>query len=78
MQNGTPSFATDIRPLFRDRDVNAMKSFGRFDLSDYSDVSSHSERILARLRNGTMPCDGAWPAERVELFERWIASGKLP
>jgi hypothetical protein len=76
MQTDTPSFATDIRPLFRDRDVNAMKR--HFDLSNYSDVTSHSEPILARLKNGSMPCDGAWPVERVELFKRWIAGGKLP
>ena len=24
---------------------------------------------------GTMPCDGAWPAERVEVFERWVEAG---
>ena len=24
---------------------------------------------------GTMPCDGAWPAERVAVFRRWIDAG---
>jgi len=24
-----------------------------------------------------MPCDGAWPPERVAVFERWIRGGKL-
>jgi hypothetical protein len=23
-----------------------------------------------------MPCDGAWEAEQVDLFERWVADGK--
>jgi hypothetical protein len=23
-----------------------------------------------------MPCDGAWPGERVETFERWLSAGK--
>jgi hypothetical protein len=23
-----------------------------------------------------MPCDGAWPPDQVEIFERWIAGGK--
>jgi hypothetical protein len=25
-----------------------------------------------------MPCDGAWPAERVEVFRRWTESGFQP
>jgi len=39
-------------------------------------VNKHAAAILERLRNGSMPCDGAWPQERVDVFERWIASGK--
>ena len=31
--------------------------------------------ILERLRAGTMPCDGAWPPDRVEVFARWVSSG---
>jgi ferritin-like protein len=26
--------------------------------------------------SGTMPCDGAWPAERVAVFRAWIDAGK--
>jgi hypothetical protein len=26
----------------------------------------------------SMPCDGAWPAAQVELFQRWVDSGKSP
>jgi hypothetical protein len=22
-----------------------------------------------------MPCDGAWPADRVDVFRRWLAQG---
>jgi hypothetical protein len=25
-----------------------------------------------------MPCDGEWPSEEVDLFERWIETGKKP
>jgi hypothetical protein len=32
------------------------------------------EEVLAEL--ATMPCDGAWPAERVAVFRRWIDAGK--
>jgi len=54
-----------------------MKSKG-FDLSNYDDVSTRSDAILARLQSGTMPCDGAWPAEQVSLFVAWINDGKRP
>jgi hypothetical protein len=31
--------------------------------------------IAERVKNGSMPCDGAWPPERVVLFERWVEAG---
>jgi hypothetical protein len=68
------SYAEDIKPLFRERDRQSMLS--NFDLWSYDDVSRMSDAILARLRNGSMPCDGAWPDEQVTLFQDWIAAGK--
>jgi hypothetical protein len=47
-----------------------------FDLWSVDDVSTHADAILDRLEAGTMPCDGAWPAERVAVFRRWIDAGK--
>jgi hypothetical protein len=47
-----------------------------FDLWSYADVQTHADAIAGRLKNGSMPCDGAWPAEQVELFERWVEQGK--
>ena len=38
------------------------------------DVRQHAAEILKRLEAGTMPCDGAWPDERVSVFRRWIES----
>jgi hypothetical protein len=49
-----------------------------FDLGSYEDVSECADRILERVRRGSMPCDGAWPAQLVEVFERWVRGGKLP
>ena len=49
-----------------------------FDLGSYEDVSDHADRILERLRRGSMPCDGAWPAREIEVFERWVRGGKQP
>jgi len=69
-------FAAHIKPLFRPRDRESM-SFG-FDLWAYEDVKAHAADILDRLRNGSMPCDGAWPQDRVEVFERWTATQMRP
>jgi hypothetical protein len=70
------TFANDIRPLFRERDVNSM-SFA-FNLSSYDDVRANAEAIYGRLANGTMPCDGAWPAADVQKFRMWIDDGSPP
>jgi hypothetical protein len=34
------------------------------------------DAILAGIRSGSMPCDGAWPEECVEIPARWIEPGK--
>jgi hypothetical protein len=47
-----------------------------FDLWSYDDVRANADVILTRLQDGSMPCDGAWPAEQITTFERWIAAGK--
>jgi truncated hemoglobin YjbI/uncharacterized Fe-S cluster protein YjdI len=67
------SFAEHIAALFRPMDRESMTFV--FDLWDHADVSAHGEAILQRLRAGTMPCDGAWPAEHVDAFERWLRAG---
>jgi hypothetical protein len=76
MPEGVTSFASDIRRLFRDKDVESMKRAAGFDLSSHADVSARADGILERLEAGSMPCDGGWPAERVALFARWVTEGK--
>ena len=49
-----------------------------FDLWSYAHVKARANDILTRLQNGSMPCDGAWPAARVEVFQRWIDTGMQP
>ena len=68
------SFDAHIRPLFRERDRQSM-SFA-FDLWSVDDVRTHAAGILERLRNGSMPCDGAWAEDRVAVFQRWTESGQ--
>ena len=67
------SFDHHIKSLFRRHDRQSM-TFA-FDLWDYQNVKDHGEEILARLVDGSMPCDGAWPSERVAAFRRWVESG---
>jgi hypothetical protein len=64
------SFERDIRPLFRQQDVEAMDFV--FDLTSYDDVRTYAEDIYDRLAEGTMPCDAPWPKDRVRLFREWI------
>jgi hypothetical protein len=71
-----PTFARDIRPLFRDTDVETM-SFA-FDLASYGDVREHEEAIYERVGEGSMPCDEPWPSEDVERFKAWIDNGSPP
>jgi hypothetical protein len=70
------SFERDVKPLFRDHDRTSMQK--AFDLWSYDDVSRHADAILGRLRAGTMPCDGPWPADRTDIFQRWVETGKEP
>ncbi len=67
------SFAQDIRPLFRDSDIQRMSFV--FDLSRYEDVKDNAAAIAERLSDGSMPCDGPWPEDRVALFRQWMIEG---
>jgi hypothetical protein len=72
------SFESDIKPLFReDPDRSSMLSFG-LDLHEYEDVRDRAADIAERLEDGTMPCDGAWPQERIDRFNQWVAQGAQP
>ncbi len=72
------SFATDIRPLFRDSpDVEAMKGFG-LDLSSYDDVKAQAAAIYKTLEEGSMPCDEPWPQEQIARFKQWMDEGMVP
>ena len=72
------SFATDIRPLFRDdTDISTMQGFG-LDLSSYEEVKTRAAEIYACLEHGSMPCDDPWPPEDLALFKRWMDEGLAP
>jgi hypothetical protein len=67
------SFASDIRPLFRADDAEAMS--WAFDLASYEDVKKNAEANYERLAEGSMPCDDPWPDEQVQRFRDWIDAG---
>ena len=67
----TPRFGQHIKLRFRRRDRQST-SFA-FDLWPY--VSQRAATILGRLQAGIMPCDGAWPKEKIDIFVRGIEAG---
>jgi hypothetical protein len=67
---GRVTYEQNIRPLFRDRDIQSMSFV--FDLSSYDDVRANAQAIYEKLAAGSMPCDSPWPAEDVERFRTWI------
>jgi len=72
------SFASDIRPLFRDTpDVDTMQAYG-LDLSSHEEVKKHASKIYTQLESGNMPCDQRWSAERLSIFKQWMDEGMAP
>jgi hypothetical protein len=76
MSTDAPSFDRDIKPLFRDEDVESMEF--AFDLRSYDDVRANASEIHERLADGSMPCDAEWPADDVARFRAWIDAGFAP
>jgi hypothetical protein len=69
-ETATPRFETDIRPMFRESDREAMLT--AFDLWSFDDVKANADKILAAVRAGSMPCDARWPDKQVETLQRWV------
>jgi hypothetical protein len=66
-------FERDVRPLFRESDRRSM--LFAFDLWSYDDVRANADAILDRVSDGSMPCDGAWTPEQVDVLQRWVDAG---
>lgn len=71
--SSAPGFESDVKPLFREMDRDAMES--AFDLWEFEDVRDNAQAILASVEAGGMPCDGAWPPEQVAVLRSWIEAG---
>ena len=74
--DGVPTFDRDIKPLFREGDRSSM--LASFDLWSFDDVKENAGAILEAVRSGSMPCDGAWSRQKVDLLERWVEKGAEP
>jgi len=80
--DGSPaktSFARDIRPLFRPKDVRHMADLG-LDLSDPAAAQRAADNIIKRVQSGgprRMPPapDQPWTPAQIRLLERWVADG---
>jgi hypothetical protein len=68
-----PTFAKDIKPLFRVKDRNSM--LARFDLWSVDEVRANAPAILGALQAGRMPCDGYWSTDGLNRLGRWIDCG---
>lgn len=70
------SFATDIRPLFRDGDIECMTPMGiELDNPAWMCVPTNAQSVYDTVSEGTMPPGEPWPADRVALFKEWMDTG---
>ena len=74
-----PSFANNIRPLFREVDIDHMKRH-HLDLASYDEVKMQAQDIVSRVSNGTMPPppETSWSPDQVQRFQDWIDQGMRP
>jgi len=70
------SFATDIRPLFRDEDIECMTPMGiALDDPAWMCVPANAQGVYGAVADGSMPPGEPWPEERVSLFKEWMDAG---
>lgn len=78
----TTSFARDILPLFRPKDIAHMNELVGMNLTEYEVVKAEAENILARVqrlesspRRMPPPPDAKWTKAQIDLFAKWMAEG---
>jgi hypothetical protein len=70
------SFATDIRPLFRDGDIACMKPAGiALDDPAWMRIPANAQLVYGAVSTGKMPPDAPWPLTHVTLFKQWLDAG---
>jgi hypothetical protein len=75
----TLTYAHDIRPLFRDKDIGCMTPKGvRLGDSTWMCVAANAQRVFDVLQAGIMPPDGKWTDDKLNLFKNWMDGGLNP
>jgi hypothetical protein len=80
---GATSFARDIKPLFRQIDLDHMGRMG-VKLDDYEWMSNTANAqnvydFVAGTKQPKMPIGGPfWSQEQLDLFARWMKNGCPP
>ena len=70
------SFATDIRPLFRDEDIECMDPSGvHLDDHAWMSVPANAQSVYDQVSEGAMPPGEPWSSDRVSLFKKWMDAG---
>ena len=77
------SFEKDIKPLFREMDIDHMGGMGvLLDDYEYMSESNNAQRVydfLMGKEKPQMPIGGPyWSEEQLELFARWMKKGHKP
>lgn len=84
------SYATDILPLFRDRDLacmarrEVMLEDPAFMCAPAGDAHfpdhANARQVFARLTDEMrpMPPDGRWPRSQIDAYADWMADGFQP
>lgn len=82
------SFAKDIKPLFRAKDINHMKTFVNppvpLDDYDYMKQPAHAQKVYERVtstddhKRMPRPPDQPWTNAQQDLFKRWMDEGYNP
>ena len=77
------SFARDILPLFRQKDIDHMNDQVGMDLTDFVTVRDSAVSISQRLkgvggRRMPPPPDPPLPDDKIKLFDTWMAEGFPP
>ena len=74
-QSEQVGYRSDIRPLFRDFDVETLQRLDGIELNDVNSVRANVEELQERLNKGSLPYDACWSGAQIDLFNRWVDSG---
>lgn len=82
------TYADDIRPKIRQKDVNCMTPRG-YAIGDVEwmcdaaashgfDDHGNARTVFDQLSQGFMPPDGAWPQDWLDTYQAWMTDGFQP